>query len=51
MMILILWTVKDRGANVDGPAGTLVTETFPYDGGRTVTVYVAGSARGGRLRR
>jgi enterochelin esterase-like enzyme len=40
MMILILWTVKDRGANVDGQAGTLVTETFGYDGGRPVTVYV-----------
>jgi enterochelin esterase-like enzyme len=40
MMILILWTVKDRGANVDGHAGTLVTETFGHDGGRPVTVYV-----------
>jgi enterochelin esterase-like enzyme len=40
MMILILWTVKDRGATVDGQAGTLVTETFGYDGGRPVTVYV-----------
>jgi enterochelin esterase-like enzyme len=40
MIILILWTVKDRGANVDGQAGTLVTETFGYDGGRPVTVYV-----------
>jgi enterochelin esterase-like enzyme len=39
-MILILWTDKDRGANVDGQAGALVTETFGYDGGRPVTVYV-----------
>jgi enterochelin esterase-like enzyme len=40
MMILILWTVKDRGGTVDGQAGALVTETFGYDGGRPVTVYV-----------
>ena len=40
MMILILWTVKDRGATVDRHAGALVTETFDYDGGRPVTVYV-----------
>jgi enterochelin esterase-like enzyme len=40
MMILILWTVKDRGATVDGHAGALVTENFGYDGGRPVTVYV-----------
>jgi enterochelin esterase-like enzyme len=40
MMMLILWTVKDRGANVDDQAGALVTETFGYDGGRAVTVYV-----------
>jgi enterochelin esterase-like enzyme len=40
MMILILRTVKGSGANVDGQAGELVTETFGYDGGRPVTVYV-----------
>jgi enterochelin esterase-like enzyme len=40
MMILILWTVKDRGRTVDGQPGALVTETFGYDGGRMVTVYV-----------
>ena len=40
MMIVILWTVKDRGANVDDPTGTLVTETLTYDGGGQVTVYV-----------
>jgi enterochelin esterase-like enzyme len=40
MMTLILWTVKDRGGTVDGQAGTLVTETSGYDGGRPVTVYV-----------
>jgi enterochelin esterase-like enzyme len=39
-MILILWTVKDRGGTVDGQAGAIVTETFEYDGGRPVTVYV-----------
>ena len=40
MMIVILWTVKDRGANVDDQTGALVTETLPeYDGGRQVTVY------------
>ena len=39
-MIVILSTVKDRGATVDDQAGTLVTETFDYDGGRPVTVYV-----------
>jgi hypothetical protein len=32
-------------------AGELVTETLEYDGGRQVTAYVAGSARGRRLRR
>jgi hypothetical protein len=32
MMILILWTVKDRGATVDDQTGALVTETFGYDG-------------------
>jgi hypothetical protein len=33
MMILILWTVKDRGTTVDDQTGALVTETFGYDGG------------------
>jgi enterochelin esterase-like enzyme len=40
MMIVILWTVRDRGANVNDQPGALVTETFGYDGGRPVTVYV-----------
>jgi enterochelin esterase-like enzyme len=40
MMMLILWTVRDRGAHVDDQTGALVTETFGYDGGRPVTVYV-----------
>ena len=36
----------------DPIAGELVTETFDYDGGRRVTVYVPPDpARGGRVRR
>ena len=32
--------------------GELITETFEYDGGREVTVYVPpAAARGGRVRR
>ena len=30
MMIVILWTVKDRGANVDDQTGALVIEAFPF---------------------
>ena len=39
-------------AHADSIAGELVTETFDYDGGRQVTVYVPPDrARGSRVRR